>query len=113
MPKSNFDHLRTICADNEEALEFIDAAEQELKEAEGDYDNAIDEMISKEREIQSLERDLQEIKEERELDSIIRTPCGNIRWEAENLQHIAIFEVLEEKLKSKSPLEIEAAINSL
>jgi len=110
--KTNIDHLRAIIKDNDEACEFLDAIENELTDAIKSADDAEDEVKSLELKNAEFQYEINNLNEEG-LGSVIRTPVGDINYEANNLQHIAIFEALEEKLKYKSPLEIEAAINAL
>ena len=111
--KTNIQHLRDLIKDNDEACEFLDAIENELEDANAETTDLEDEVKKLELRNSELSTEITELQEEKELSNIIKTPIGNIQWEANNLQHIAIFEALAEKVKYMSPLKIEAAIKSL
>lgn len=112
MRKTNIDHLRDLIKDNDEACEFLDAVQKDLDEANDGWDESDREKKSIQERSDEIERELNAIKEDGP-GNIIRTPQGNIKWQADNLQHMAIFEALEDVIKYKSPLEIEAAIKAL
>jgi len=105
MSKTNVQYLRDIIKDNDEACEFLDAIENELKEANDGWDHSERERNKLQDSSDEIERELNEIKESGP-GNIIRTPQGNINWDADNLQLQAIMESLEEKLKTTSPVEI-------
>lgn len=111
--KTNIEYLHEFIKDNEEAIEFLNAIEEQLKDRDDDVDNLKDEIKQLEQKNASLNSEIEELQVEKELNNTIKTPIGTIEWEANNLQHMAIFEALEEKLKTKSPNEIAAAIESL
>lgn len=111
--KTNIEHLRDLIKDNNEAIEFLDAIQEELENEKAASDNFKDEVRYLESAKNELENEISYLKEEMECNNFIKTPQGIIKWEADNLQHIAILEALSEKINSKSPIEIEAAINAL
>jgi len=92
MSKTNVEYLRQCIKGNEKANEFLDAVVKEISE--------------KNKKIESLKDDCNCGCEELEYANVIKTPSGDIRWEADNLQLIAIMESLEEKLKTTIPVEI-------
>lgn len=61
--KSNYDHLRELAGDNDEMVEFIDAAESE-------FDSVSDDLKKSEESVNSLESSIRELEEEPPFESI-------------------------------------------
>jgi len=103
--KSNIEYLREMLIGNDVANEWLDSIEKEL-------DNEKDEVRRLELELNDLENQYSAEKSYWG-EHTIKTHQGDIRWDADNLQHIAIMEALGHKINYKSALEIESAINAL
>jgi len=106
MSKTNFDYVRDFLKGNEEAMEFLDAAENDYRVVVNMINENGEYAKKQEEENENLLLRISRLEEEPIYPNEIITPSGNIGWNADNLQLIAIMESLEEKLKTTSPVEI-------
>lgn len=90
--KTNIEHLRDIIEkemfNKVEALEFLDAIEDELEKTSSELDDANDGV------------------REYEGENTIDCGIGNIEWSADNIQLIALMENLEERIKLHGSLVV-------
>ena len=97
--KTNIEHLRAIIGKEmfvkEEALEFLEAIETEMEQAQSETNS----------EIQKYGDRIDEL-ESQELGNTIECGIGTINWEADNLQLEMIMEALEERIKSQGALSV-------
>jgi len=103
--KTNIEHLRDIINKEmfmkDEALEFLEAIEDEIKDLEddetlqGELDTANERIIELENEV-----------EEMELGNKIECGIGYIQWETDNVQLELIMEALEERIKTQGALSV-------
>lgn len=97
--KTNIDHLRAIINKEmfvkEEALEFLESIEDEMKQAQRETNL----------EIEKLEEKVEELEGE-ELGNTIECGIGTIQWGADSLQLEEIMEALEERIKSQGALSV-------
>ncbi len=102
--KTNIEHLRAIINekmfDKDEALEFLEAIEDDIKTLEDD-DTVQSELDSANEKILELENELDEM----ELGKKIECGLGVISYETDNLQLDLLMENLEERIKKFGTLK--------
>ena len=99
---TNAHHLRELIKDNEEALEFLNAIENEYKR---ELDKLNDEIYLKDQKILELRSELEYAKEEADIShfEIIDCGIGDILYKIpENLKLQTIMEELKEKLEHEA-----------
>lgn len=101
--KTNIEHLRAIIDeklfDKDEALEFLEAIEDELKEADDKCSDLEIELNSANDKVKELE------DEEWESENTIECGIGKIEYTTDNLQLEILMENLEERIKEHGALK--------
>lgn len=96
--KTNIDYLREFIKDNDEAIEFLDAIENEITSLKDGVKNLETENNSCNSEINEL---MMEVEELRQPDfETIDCGIGTIEWRADNLKLQQIMEDFAEKQES-------------
>lgn len=92
--KTNIEHLRAILDeklfDKTEALEFLDAIEEEITSLEDEVDTYKDKVNE---------------LEENQTENTIECGIGKIEWSADNVQLQLLMENLEERIKEHGALK--------
>jgi hypothetical protein len=101
MAKTNFEHLKDICVGNDEALEFIEAAENDFDEMKSDLKK---QLYDAQDEVDELPKKFDE--KEADYDNTINAGIGEINWQSDNLQLQLVMEALAEKIQSVGPLKV-------
>lgn len=105
MSKTNFEYLKDICVGNDEALEFIEAAEKDYSSITEQW-NADSKRVSElETANEELMISVSELEEDPDYPDTINAGVGEIDWHSDNLQLRLIMEALGEKIKSIGPLK--------
>ena len=101
--KTNIEFLRDIINaemfNKEEAIEFLDSIEEEIKELEDKNDDLEMELDSQKDRIEDLEN------EEWEPEHTINCGIGEIHWSTDNLQLEQLMENLQERISEYGPLK--------
>lgn len=99
--KSNMDYLKEFIEGNEEALEFLEAIENEHTD---EVDDLKTQLEDKDEEISDLKSDLEDAKEEadRSYFEVIDCGIGTIEYSTDNLKLQSIMEDFKEKLEHKA-----------
>jgi hypothetical protein len=95
--KSNIEYLKDICAGNDEALEFIEAIENDIYDLTSEKEDALDEIHKWEEKYDDKKTDY---------PNTIDAGIGHIHYDADNLQLQLVMEALDEKIKSVGPLKV-------
>lgn len=99
--KTNIEHLRAIIDeklfDKDEALEFLDAIEEEITSLENQKDGLDDEIDSYKDKVIELE--------ENQSENTIDCGIGKIDWSADNLQLELLMENLTDRIKEHGALK--------
>ena len=103
MAKTNFEHLKDICVGNDEALEFIEAAENDYDTLKEESKNECDGYRD---EINDLEGRIADLEKEVSYTDSIDAGIGVIEWSSGNLQLQMVMESLGEKIKSIGELKV-------
>lgn len=104
MMKTNMEYLKEFIKDNEEALEFWEAVQKEIKQKDVEIKSLNTVNDEKQEEIDSLEDSLKEADEEM-LDELEVIDCviGEIRYKnPDNMKLQSIMEDLKGKLEHKA-----------
>jgi chromosome segregation ATPase len=103
--KSNIEHLKDLISKDsfskEEALEFLEAVADEIKDLEEEFKEM-------EKEKNELEIDMDELKEEMDETLVNEIDCGigKITWEADNLLLEQLMENLANRIASSTPVYV-------
>jgi hypothetical protein len=103
--KTNYMYLRDSIKDNEEAIEFLEAFDKEMKTIIEDKDETI----------RNLELELDDATvEKRAFSNQIETGMEPLNWDCDNIAIQSMMEELGEALgRSKTPLNIENILRAI
>lgn len=113
--KTNIDYLRDILdkdlkkydeSSYDEAIEFLEAIEKEVEDLKESEQEAKDEAGG-------LQRELQEIEDDKEYSDIIHAGIGDIEFKADNLALKGVMEALDSALQKTPPVKIEKILEAL
>jgi SMC interacting uncharacterized protein involved in chromosome segregation len=126
--KSNIDWLRQVIERSEkttdtdeykEAIEFLDAVQEEFDDLEKESEDKDDKIKSigvecdeKDSEIRNLESRMDEMHDEPTWTTI-KAGIGTIEWKSDNIQLQYVMEALGEALKTHSPNSITEYIEGM
>lgn len=106
MSKTNFEYLKDICVGNDEALEFIEAAEKDYASITEQWNSDSKRASEMETANEELMIKFSNLEEEPEYTNTINAGIGDINWESSNLQLQLLMEALGDKIKSVGPLKV-------
>ena len=97
--KTNMEYLKEFIKDNDEALEFWEAVQDEIKDLEKELDDATDRIDDLEKENEEQESEIEELQEALDSDlEEIDCGIGSIFYrEPDNLQLQSLMEDFKEK----------------
>lgn len=99
--KSNMEYLKELIEGNDEALEFLEAIENEHTD---EVDDLKSQIKDKDKEISDLKSDLEDAKEEADMSyfEVIDCGIGTIEYSTDNLKLQSIMEDFKAKLEHKA-----------
>lgn len=97
MGKTNFEYLKDICFGNDEALEFIEAAENQMADIKEKLRDAQDDACDWEDKFDEKQPNY---------PNVINAGIGVINWSADNLQLQLVMEALAQKIESIGALKV-------
>jgi hypothetical protein len=106
MSKTNFEYLKDICAGNDEAIEFIEAAEKQHTDLQDLYKKEQEDNRSLTSENDELEGRVTEFEEGPAYPNTIKAGIGEINWQSDNLQLQLVMEALGQKITSVGALKV-------
>jgi chromosome condensin MukBEF ATPase and DNA-binding subunit MukB len=119
--KSNIDWLRQIIEKSEksmdadeykEAIEFLDAIQEDVDDLNKEIENKDDEIKSLESDIDDKQGEINNLENQEPSWTTIHAGIGIIEWQSDNIQLQHVMEALQEKLKTTSPNKITAILES-